>query len=322
MSFNVPGARTSSHAAGGAPRGRPAGMGAGTHAGNGHVEFRPEAGRRAAAIDAGIDTGIDTGAETLWRSRLARTVEGEIIPRLMLVHKSLAERRVQDPAEPPILGDDVEAFARLLVRDSDCAARSFVHGLRASGASLEKILLDLFSGAARQLGDYWTADIYDFAEVTLGLSRLQQLLHEFAPAFGNEVEHRDQDLPILLAPMPGEQHTLGILMVEEFFRRAGWDVWARIIGCREDLVDMVRGQRFLVCGLSISSDSMLDELAALIRDIKRDSLNRDIRIMVGGPVFTDRPHLSAQIGADATAADGRHAVSQAHNLVSLMPARC
>jgi MerR family transcriptional regulator, light-induced transcriptional regulator len=40
-----------------------------------------------------------------------------------------------------------------------------------------------------------------------------------------------------------------------------------------------------------------------------------VGVMVGGPIFTDNPGLAAEVGADATAQDGRQAPGVAEQLL-------
>jgi methanogenic corrinoid protein MtbC1 len=118
---------------------------------------------------------------------------------------------------------------------------------------------------------------------------------------------------------PGEQHMFGISMVAEFFRRSGWDVVGGPTAKPGDLIGMVRGESYEVVGLSLSGEARLDGLAARIRELRRASRNRAVRVMVGGQVFNDRPDLVALVGADATAADARAAPGQASELLNLLP---
>ena len=122
-------------------------------------------------------------------------------------------------------------------------------------------------------------------------------------------------------PVPGEQHTFGLLMVVEFFRRADWDVWSGLASPAYDLVRLVRNEWFAVVGLSVGSETRIDALTNGIRAIRRASLNHDIGIMVGGPIFVAHPELVARVGADATAIDGGQAALQAESLLTLLPHR-
>ncbi|NJK90043.1 MAG: cobalamin B12-binding domain-containing protein [Myxococcales bacterium] len=106
------------------------------------------------------------------------------------------------------------------------------------------IFLDLLAPVARLLGDLWLIDLCTFTDVTIGLSRLQQLVRELAPAFEDGHDLRGFGHRALLAPAPGEQHTFGMHLVEEFLRRAGWDV-----GC----VPSVRPASFSAASRTTSS---------------------------------------------------------------------
>jgi MerR family transcriptional regulator, light-induced transcriptional regulator len=156
----------------------------------------------------------------------------------------------------------------------------------------------------------------------VGLCRLHQVLRELSPAFQNEGEHQPHGgRRALLVPVPGEQHTFGLVMVAEFFRRAGWDVWSGPPASRGELVRIVRNEWFAVVGFSASCDTRLDALAAGIHAVRRASRNPAVGVLVGGPVFVEHPELATLIGADATAVDGRQATQQAESLLALFATR-
>jgi MerR family transcriptional regulator, light-induced transcriptional regulator len=254
--------------------------------------------------------------------RLVRAIEQEIIPRLILSHRGASRTSSSSAADGAVPGPaEVLKFASLVLTADVAAAQTYVAALRERGTPVETLYLDLLAPAARHLGELWCADACDFSTVTVGLGRLQQVMHELSPAFAGELEHREHGRRALLVPVPGEQHTFGLLMVVEFFRRAGWDVWSGSRGTSYDLVRLVRSEWFAVVGLSVGSETRIDALATGIRAIRRASVNRDIGILVGGPIFIAHPELVARVGADATAMDGGQAALQAENLLTLLPHR-
>lgn len=254
-------------------------------------------------------------------AQLVRTVEVEVIPRLVLARRA-APRPVAETAENPAPEPgEVEALTRLLLAPDPDAASRFVEAVRQRGVPVEALYLDLLAVAARRLGDLWTDDTSSFTEVTLALGRLQRVLRELVPAFRNEAQRPAHGRRALLVPLPGEQHTFGLHMVAEFFRRSGWDVWDGSVASAADLVGVVRGGWFAVVGLSVGGECHLGELATSIRAIRRASRNRAVGVLVGGPLFVERPDLVALVGADATAVDGRQAALQAENLLALLPRR-
>jgi methanogenic corrinoid protein MtbC1 len=253
-------------------------------------------------------------------SKLVRTIEGEIIPRLMLAHRTGNPETAPPPANAPgASGDDVAALARLVLKQDISGALAYVETLRKRGVPLDALYLDLLAPAARYLGELWEADLCDFTEVTFGLWRLQQLIRELSPAFQHEAEFREQDRRALLLPAPGEQHSFGLFMVAEFMRRAGWDVWAGPAVSMDELTTIVKSEPFAMVGLSVSCEQRLDGLASSIHAVRRASKNRGVHVMVGGQVFKERPELVALVGADATALDGRQACLQAEGLLRLLP---
>ena len=122
----------------------------------------------------------------------------------------------------------------------------------------------------------------------------------------------------LIAVLPGEQHVFGSQLVVDMLRQARWDVWDAPGAAETDILTLVQHEWFAVVGLSISSSEQLDALSGLIRRIRRQSLNRDVRIMVGGRLFEERVAWVAAVGADVAAIDGRDAVRQAEQLIQLL----
>jgi len=236
-------------------------------------------------------------------ARLVRTIEGEIVPRLVLARRvARAPDAVRAPANKALDAADIRELVRLLLAHDVGVASAFVDAVRHRGASLELICLQLLAPAARELGLLWEEDECDFMQVTVGLCRLHQLLRELSP----EVEELEPkvDRRILLAPIPGEQHTFGITLVAQFLRRAGWDVW----------LEVLRQNWFAVVGLSVGNDTRLEQVGAIIRGIRRVSRNQSVGILLGGPPLVAKPEIASQVGADATAADGQEAVARAEQI--------
>lgn len=243
---------------------------------------------------------------------LARLIEAEIIPRLMLAHDSGAVR-------PPSAFSSAELdgfVARTLTDDLDTLLAR-VDVMLGSGISEETVLIDLFSPAARELGALWEDDRCSFADVTIGLCRLEQLVQELAergdtaPALGRDA---------LFTVTPGDQHSFGVTVVADVFRRAGWRALAEANADQDELTGLLAARRFDLVGLSVHHDERLEAVPPFIRALRSASRHADVRVLVGGRVFTDRPGLAAAMGADGTAPDARAAVRLAAELVD-RPAR-
>ena len=247
---------------------------------------------------------------------LAHTIEAEIIPRLMLAHTSKPSRRRSHRADGPTLSAaDVERFSTIICAADLDDARRFIADLRTREISIEIIMLDLLAPTARLLGEMWEEDDADFAFVTIALCCLQQVLRDISGTFQIARPSNREAYRALLAPAPGEQHIFSLLMVDEFFRRANWDVWTMPAATEAELVDLLRREHFDMAGLSITCDQWLPQLRALITRMRAASRNKNLVIMVGGRPFVDSPGLVETLGADATATDGLNAVEAARNAV-------
>lgn len=259
--------------------------------------------------DAGpLDTTITATKARV--ARLTRTIETEVIPRLVRQHRSPAESGAQPPS-----AEEVQAMVHALIDDSDQRILALVAQLRDRGVSVTTLFLELLTPAARELGALWEQDRVDFATVTVSLGRLQRLLRQLSPDFGNEVQHPRHGRRVLLTQPDSEQHMFGLSMVAEFFRREGWDVLGGVAGVGIDATAWARRDWFDVVGFSIGSEQGLDWLRDTIGQVRRLSRNPGVVILVGGPIFSIHPEWAAEVGADATT-DGRSAPQIAETIVN------
>ena len=269
---------------------------------------------------ARIATDANREAVEMRLALLSEAIENEIIPRLMLAHRAPEECLSAAPAtDSRVSPDDVRAFAKLVLAPDENVAHACIEAMRVRGISVETIYLDLLAPVARYLGEQWELDLCDFTEVTVGLGRLQQVLRELSPAFGQS-NHHPSGRSVLLLPGPGEQHTFGLVMVAEFFRRAGWDVGGGPWEAGADPVLMVQREWFDVVGFSLGNETQVDKLAACIKSVRAAALNKSICVIVGGPIFIERPEFVAYVNADAAATDGGQAPELAAKLVAAVRA--
>jgi methanogenic corrinoid protein MtbC1 len=243
-------------------------------------------------------------------SKLARALESDVIPRLVGAHGK--QPRAVLHLEPR----EIEGFVGLLRNGTDAELAAAVEAAHRRGLAVEAIFLELFAPAARLLGEWWVADVCDFSTVTICLGRLQRLLREWSPAFGTEVEHPANGRRILLAQHPDEQHSFGLSMVAEFFRRAGWEVLGGVGGAVPDPSAQVSREWFDAVGFSIGSESRIDWLKERIAQVRKVTRNRSVVVLVGGPLFVLQPAWAQSVGADASGHDGGQAPKLAEDVLA------
>ncbi|MFO1090902.1 MAG: cobalamin B12-binding domain-containing protein [Hyphomicrobiales bacterium] len=251
------------------------------------------------------------------RDFLYRTIESEIIPRLMMVQcnpNGIAHTLDNASGVTPT-DADIVAFCAAIVSNEELAGARFVGRMRARGCTIDRLFLDLLAPAARLLGDKWTTDDLSFTEVTVGLSRMQNLLRDLTADSSSSVWAEPDAPTVMFLPAPGEQHTFGIIMVEEMFRRAGYHVATPPGTNHRELIFLVRQNWYDVVGFSLSCDQLIDKLAWAIRAVRRASRNTELRIIVGGRAFAERADLVQHCGADACALDGLEAVQAMPTLI-------
>lgn len=272
---------------------------------------------KSAAVPAGARRGH--ASEHRRVALLAHALGNDVIPRLVLARREAAPQACIDAISGPAPSlEDVMRLTALAQQGDLPGSLAYISGLRSRGMPLERIHLGLLAPVARRLGEMWEQDACDFTAVTVGLCCLQQVVLEHSATFQPSLGRSDLERRILLAPVPGEQHSFGLLMVAEFFRRQGWDVSSGTGATARELVAMVRKEWFAVVGFSLSGEGRTDLLAATIRDIRRASRNPQIGVLVGGKIFNEQPELAVLVGADATATDGQQAALKAESLLALL----
>jgi len=251
------------------------------------------------------------------KDTLLEILQSEIIPSLVASKDKESRFSAGDEmSEYTPSAEQVYDFSMLCLNSDLSKAEAFVQDLFSSGKSAESVYLNLFAPAARQLGTLWEEDVCNFIQVTIGLVQLQTIIRKLGHSFNEKRTFGARGEKALFAPLPGSQHTLGVLMVSEFFRKEGWQVWMELGPAESDLLTTIADEWFDVIGLSIGTDAELDDIAGLISRIREASHNPLVFVMIGGPAIHGRTDLSNRFGADAFAADAASAVELARELLA------
>lgn len=272
-----------------------------------------------------LESAAPDGGREKDTNELFLALQADILPRLVVIHAA-------SPPEADL--DEALLLSVLTQADRDLFMQTLLHGdtqgvedaadaLIARGVPVEAVFVDLMASSARKLGEMWEADIVDFSEVTVGLCRLHEVLRHKSIASESKLE---RDLAarksILLANAAANQHVFGLVMVAEFFRRAGWAVWCEPSVDPAGLSKLVATTHFDVIGLSAATDSAKQDVAAAIRHFRSKSRNPEVKFLVGGQLFVRSPELVHEVGADATAGDAHAAPHIARNLLAINQPGC
>jgi methylmalonyl-CoA mutase cobalamin-binding subunit len=168
------------------------------------------------------------------------------------------------------------------------------------GLGLETLFLHTIPSAARLFHQWWTQDEIDFVAVTQASYRLQELVYKLSAEFvlsGPQCGGLSNYVA-LLVNTPQSQHSLGLLILSQYFKRYGWQVVGDTTWREPDMVIAVQSGSIDLLGLSVSDERQLGYLKKLIATLRKKSLNPDLLVMVGGPLLATHDHLAPWLGAD------------------------
>lgn len=170
--------------------------------------------------------------------------------------------------------------------------------------SIHSLAWHLFGPVARALGDAWQEDQIAGAELVIAQTRLCELLRTVSR------ERLEDDMPwrdglVLVVPMPGENAMAGASFTCIAFEALGWNVEWAFLQQHDELLEKVKRTNYVIVHLELSDSFMheqaLPELANFIQRLRQVSANPDVKVLVGGRVFSAQPGLSVMIGADGDA---------------------
>lgn len=250
----------------------------------------------------------DCSPVELWPTapRLSGTVETlaeppgstwSAMPRITPIRPAVA--RIRQSMTP----GEFSRFMHLIRGNDDARTRFFLDRLLDRGVPVRRILLGLLQPAARNMGEEWEADRASFAEVTLVAARLQRIVRSLDRPHGptTPIASIHPTRRILLGSLEGQDHTLGLIIVAELFRRAGWQVqMAAPLGTTR-LSERVSSTRVHAVGLSVPLVELIPAAREEIRLIRERSANPDVGVLVGGPALLAHSDLADRVGADGSA---------------------
>lgn len=246
------------------------------------------------------------------RRSMRGVLEDQIIPRLLVAHRD----GVVNARPSGRLAAHVAAFASACAAGNRAGADRLVARLRAEGHAADSVMVDLVGPAALLLGREWEEDRRGFVDVTLGLVLMHEIIHTMGYEYRDGPKQAGPVRRVMLASAPGSQHVLGLSIVSEFFRKAGWQVVLEVSPSSAELCHAVKNEWFDLVGLSVALDSQLAGLSTLIARLKTASHNPAMPVLLGGPVFTLLPQQAERFGAQAICVDAREAVDIAASLVA------
>lgn len=216
--------------------------------------------------------------------------------------------RLPDPAAPAA-GEVTELCTALLNPAAD-AAQAAIESFLDRGRSKSAVLLGHLPEAARRLGEMWEHDEVSFVQVGQAVGRLQRLMRTLRAC--GATQHSHVNRRALFATLPGETHTLGVIIAADACRERGWSVDLSLGETRETLLGEMADGGHPLLGLSVGSTRSFSALAELLPDLRATA--PETPILLAGPFVATSPWRARSLAVDGWATDVPGALSEMSRL--------
>ena len=221
----------------------------------------------------------------------------------------------REPSKWKAPRSEIRALCHALCAPYPHSAQRFVDRLLAAGVPVQRVYEDYLTEAARTLGRRWDQNAMSFGDVSRGVARIFVILHELRDQRSAVLSNRPMRLAF--AAVPGEQHTLGVEMAADLFRREGWDVSHFVGMSHDELVDAMEDVDIVLLGLSASGSRRRAALLKLLVALRL--IRPDLKILLSGAIAqTERASLG-EFGVDAVVSDIPTALMVVQGLLSTAP---
>lgn len=213
---------------------------------------------------------------------------------------------------------DADDLMASLQRQDHDGTLAVLEAISARGASYLDISLGIVAEAARTMNAMWERDEISFVDVTLSTAMLKQALRTFVRKRTLNPTPQSALKTALITAIPGDQHNLGVQIIEDMLRLADWSVSS---GCNESLRSLsvdIRKQWFTIIGISVSDSLLFERCKRAVSDIRAHSRNPDVIVMLGGRAVVEDRGACEFIGADVVALNAKHALSIAAKIDGIL----
>jgi methanogenic corrinoid protein MtbC1 len=213
--------------------------------------------------------------------------------------------------------DHADDFVALITRDGPQKTEQYIAELLSLGMGVDAIVLELIPRIARKLGDQWVSDSLSFTEVTIATGRLQKLIYSLDHLFQETRTNPSTAHSILVTAAPGSHHTLGPLILSNYFTWAGWNVLSESAPSQRYIETTVASKSLTAIALSVADYDQLDQLPKLIQAIRSKSLNPAIIVLTGGSLYNSDALSFGHIKADIKSNTPEEALHQLNRILNI-----
>ncbi len=211
------------------------------------------------------------------------------------------------------LGDLCETF---LADDNDPRHQA-ISRMRRDGIATSEIIDYIIPELARVLGQRWADDDLSFVDVAIGSARLQEAVRalvarELSQGFDTlDTETAGpngiQTQRVLMVIPRSEDHTLGVFVAADQFRRFGYHVDIAVDQHPKQIATAIAQRHYSMVGLTIAGRRSLASTKDLV-DIIRSNATQSLPIVLGGSLVETEQDLKTATGVDHVVKNVRDAL--------------
>jgi methanogenic corrinoid protein MtbC1 len=236
----------------------------------------------------------------------------EIVPHTSAALRSagvVAARRLPEAPSAEDQGQFTAALLEAVLRDDGDIHDRVRESMQAARVRVHDMIDHYVPEAARRLGQDWHDNRRSFADVTIGVARLQGLLRDLV-AQSREDAVRDASAPgVAVVVMENEFHTLGAMVLGQQLRRMGVSVQMVIGQTEAEILQSVAHDHFDAIFVSVSRAECLASVRKLVEKLKNATV-APTPVVIGGLAVRDEGEIRVSTGADFVATDARDAVQK------------
>lgn len=157
---------------------------------------------------------------------------------------------------------------------------------------------DVASFVVAQIAQNWETDAISPLRVIDAFWTLKRALDHRERRVREDTRDLGQVEKIAIFVPPVDEHSLGARLLGDQLREYGVDVAVLVETKKAELYELLDVERFDLLAISASYDLSLKGLGELIQEARIVSSNPDLKVLVGGQVFTGKPDTYDFLGAD------------------------
>lgn len=214
-----------------------------------------------------------------------------------------ANRRADRQAGDPPPSAALQPFLEAIYAGHLKTAEAWLVQHRVTDTPGQAQVLDWILPAIYEVERNWASDSRSYTDTLRAFWHLQKLLHDSAevPPPAHPANVHGARNTVVLAAAPGSEHTFGTQVVDDHFRARGWTPRVLLQTTAEQLKATLRDGAVDVLGLSVGHDAALAGLSQLLMELRAVSQNPQLRIMLGGNIFSMARSEYDWLGADCIA---------------------